>query len=225
MKQVQLKNATAFEYTKKDEIIGILKERYDLDEIKINDPRMVSEINKIKKVVLIRHDHSGYKPAPLILTTWKDKDGSQFNYYTNGICWVSSIRPEIFVQEACLEYYNLKRDDDRMEEMLKHIKPGTKLHYFDKKFVMHEATVLNAEMNCEEEFILKIEIGKATVLAARITADKTIESYNFLPLYLTRETAENACRQAIQQEINQHLKCINQHKAQILELKKKTHSL
>lgn len=215
MTKIQLTNATAFEYTDKKEIIKALKNRVDESEHGWKDSRMAETIKHMKKLVLIEHACSQYKPSPMFLMhekIWNDgyTYTKAFDYYSNCLCWHSFKRPEPFVQDAFIEYYNLKRDDERMEEMLSKIKKGTKLYRKTSGKVI-EAEVIDTRLDCKELFWLNVTLEhnnkKWSIDCLQIGKGQSVlcseGTYS-----LTKETIIDACKSDILLEIKECVKYI-----------------
>ena len=162
-------------YTTKDEMINVLSDRFGRSEIMhyLDEDRFKDSFNpetkgsnyikKIIKIVVPNEDTS-----LMCLKHWNyteewpsGKIDLNIDTYSSGFACISFRRPKKTLQNCFIKYYNMVRDDNRIEEILKSTKIGKKM-YFENHGVLSVETISDAHLDCEEELVVKVSISNNT---------------------------------------------------------------
>ena len=178
MNKIELTSGVAYEYTEEDEILEALI-RGSGESLTWKKPSMMETIEKINKLVWV--DSAYKKPKPSIIFRYYDKFASstkECNYYS------SSIRLRTFVindynKKPILEYYMLKRDDDRIEKLLKTIHLGSKLYSSSNGGVEEGTVITKPELGWREDKpCISFEMGKAGSYSHHVSAQYISDNDN-----------------------------------------------
>ena len=231
MNKIELTSGVAYEYTEKGEILEALIMGSG-ESLTWKKPAMMEAIEKINKLVLV--DSTYMKSRPSIIFRYYDKYSSstkECNYYS------TSIRYRTFVindynRRPILEYYMLKRDDDRTEKLLKTIHLGCKLYSSSKDGVEEETVLTEPELCWRDKPCISFDTGKAgsyphTVSAEYISdndnsiygANAIYGVYSGSPLFVTEKDAKAYCKKQLLIDIERKWEKVKELQHQITELR------
>lgn len=231
MNKIELTSGVAYEYTEEDEILEALI-RGSGESLTWKEPSMMEAIEKINKLVWV--DSTYKKARPSIIFRYYDKFASstnECNYYS------SSIRYRVFVineynKRPILEYYMLKRDDDRIEKLLKTIHLGSKLYSSSKDGIEEETIITKPELGWRDKPCISFDAGKAGSFSHSVSAEYLSDNDNSIyganaiygiysgsPLFATEKDAKAYCKKQLLIDIERKWEKVKELQHQITELR------
>jgi len=235
MEKLEFKTGIIEVYDTKEEMIGILSEKFGRDEIDgyLSDNRFKNNFSPsadasyyIKKIVAIKVP--GENMSLMCFEHWnyeeywwtRERTEVNLNTYSSGFACISFRRPSKEVQKCFLEYYDTVRDDDRIEKVLETFKIGDKLYFANEDNTLSSETINHIAFDCKEDFVVEVGTDKRKnkFEIARVYENRPCDThYCEKKLYPSLKDARKACLESLKETKIKYQKHICNIEKKILE--------